>query len=393
MFQKVTLTAQNVADCLIPLNATFCQEANGLLLLVVATTRQQFDIQWGQNGFTCPQLFNATDVNHLRANARVGISINPPLESEAPDGRQISLSIFFNPLGNAVPPAKARRTRLDNPIRKPVKKARRTTGNPIKEPVNSADYELPEDAGLLLNMVLLHFINTVEGENGGWAQRLSSYRYAKMNASSLNHIAQFWSDTGVPFKNLCQHPGADWNGEQFRRQLELYSETICIWGGVAQTNGYVNAWRVAKSAIEGAAPDGAPMSSGWTKVAAFASEGLTHEQTIWDSRVSVSVIGGIHRALNDLNLERNALQVPWLRQIRIVKSQAEGRNKRITNLGKAGWSVGACDWPSHFGGSALVRRITRLVATQIPFPQDLPAPFGNQWNLFTVGMALFMDGK
>jgi hypothetical protein len=36
---------------------------------------------------------------------------------------------------------------------------------------------------------------------------------------------------------------------------------------------------------------------------------------------------------------------------------------------------------------------TRLRGLQIPFPEGLPEEFGTQWNVFTVGMALFMDGK
>ena len=135
------------------------------------------------------------------------------------------------------------------------------------------------------------------------------------------------------------------------------------------------------------------MSSGWTKVAAFASDALGHEQTIWDSRVSVSVLGGIDEALGQLKRNKDETQIPWLRELRIVPSQADQRNQRIKALKEKGWHVGACDWPSHFGGSALVRRITELVREQIEFPDALPPQFGSEWNMFTVGLALFMDGQ
>jgi hypothetical protein len=381
----ITLTHDDVDNSLIPLPDVFCQQAADINVLHRPDIQgPMFPIQWSERGVICELIFNQNNPKALHAGALISLNIFPPLTTAAPQGRHLQISVFRNPPPLGLVAAAEAQRRPQGP------RAPRGLGLTY---FKTDDYEIPEAALPRIDQVLSQFIDTVEGENQGWISKLSSYRYARMKVASLDHLAHFWTKTAGPFRDVCQTPNFDWENEVHQRQLKVYAEDICIWGGVPQLNGYADAWKVTKSAVTGCADAETPMSSGWTKVAAFASDGLPHEQTIWDSRVAVSVLGGIDEALSHLQLSKDELDIDWLKEVRIIASQAEERNERIGTLKAKGYRVGACDWPSHFGGSALVRRIAKLLKERIPFPENLPEQFGNQWNMFTVGMALFMDGK
>lgn len=371
----IQLTEQDVQNSLIPLPYELWGQANVFKRLQDPRNLQLLiPIRWTPNGFICPQIFQSGE-DSLRAGAKIRIDVDPNQEC-------LQLSVFINPRPNHGNPHGGGHQIIG---------PRRQGG-----PINARDYEIPEQADPYFDKVLNQFIATVERANGGWASKLKSYQYARMDVPSLEHMHHFWSRTAIDFKTLCQTANPNWDDTVHRKNLELFAEDICIWGGVPQKQGYADAWKVAKAAVTGHVDPDAPMSSGWTKVAAFASDTLTHEQTIWDSRVSVSVIGGIKNALAQVELDRSQIleHVPWLEKVRIVSAQADGRRERIEELKNSGWSVGMCNWPSHFGGSSIVRRIVKLmIAKPIRFPDELTPNFGENWNMFNVGMALFMDGK
>jgi hypothetical protein len=378
----ITFTEQEIAQNLIPLPQGFREQANGIGTLAdPRNSNAELPVEWTALGPVCVRLFDPNYKGFLRSGAKVRITVCPPLDVEAPGGRRLQLSVLSNPgPGAEVPGGGGGRLR------------RRSA--PL--PFGPGDSGIPGDALQTLDQVLHHFIASIEGDHQGWCTRLRSYRYAGMNedVSSLPHLLHFWNSTASPFKEFCQSHDLDWADADVRKRLEVEAESICIWGGVPQGKGYGDAWKVVKSAVQDTVEPGAPMTSGWTKVAAFASDGRENAQTIWDSRVSVSVIEGVDRALDALSLRDEPALRSWLEKIKVVSSESKSRNERISRLEKSGWNVGSCDWRSHFRGSAIVRRLTELLRElQILFPQELAGDFGAQWKLFTVGMALFMDGK
>ena len=373
----VTLTETDITQRMIPLPEEFSRHANGIgTLLYASDLNAQLLFEWTAQGLFSERLFAPDYTRALKVGAKIRVAV----VDERPGVRCLQLMLVGNP---GVAP------------RKPKSGTRRPP-QPSRPAVGPGDNEIPGEAVECLDQVLDHLITSIEGDNQGWGSKLESYRYAGMNedVSSLQHLLHFSNLTARPFKELCQAENIDWEDADTRRKLELEAESICIWGGVSQGRGYKDAWKVAKSAIQGIAEPDAPMNSGWTKVAAFASDGRENEQTIWDSRVAVSVINRINSALDALDMSRDAQLLKWLGEIRIVPSQSNERNELIQQLKQRRWKVGSCDWRSHFRGSAIVRRMTtRLRGLQIPFPEGLPEEFGTQWNVFTVGMALFMDGK
>lgn len=145
---------------------------------------------------------------------------------------------------------------------------------------------------------------------------------------------------------------------------------------------------VVKSAVTGMQHGGAPMDSGWTKVASFATDGLPNSQTIWDSRVSTSVICRIDDILHCNQMSPS--KFPCLTNLRVVLGQGGTRPRSLHHQ----WAKGACIWPTHFAGSEIVRKMVDCLNNPsneyppMPQPTGLPKP----WDVFGVGLVLFMDG-
>lgn len=178
-----------------------------------------------------------------------------------------------------------------------------------------------------------------------------------------------------------------------RRDIEKLAEEVCVWGGVPKKSS-ADTWKVVKSAALGSRHHAAPMDSGWTKVASFASIGLPKagcpgtEQTIWDSRVSISII----QRLDGL-LVRNGFSpgsITPCPNLKMVSGMGGTRPRKLV----LHWRSGACDWPAHFAGSEVVREIRDILNdTKNRYPR-MPLPNGKSgdWDVFGVGLVLFMDG-
>ena len=90
----------------------------------------------------------------------------------------------------------------------------------------------------------------------------------------------------------------DWGLTQQDAAMDLAGR-VFTWGGVPQS-GYTakQVQAVFQSALTGRLLDSAPMNSGWTKVAAFATDHSRDGQVIWDSRVAHSLVSHIDSVLD-----------------------------------------------------------------------------------------------
>lgn len=127
----------------------------------------------------------------------------------------------------------------------------------------------------------------------GWDQRLGHY-FWPTPATGLQANQSLLAPLLATAARLSATAG-QWTGAE-REQAVVFAEAVFKWGGVPQrpfTADTVES--VFCSALKGARQNGAPMNSGWTKVAAFATAHLEDEAEkepliIWDSRVAHSLI-------------------------------------------------------------------------------------------------------
>ena len=233
----------------------------------------------------------------------------------------------------------------------------------------------------------------------GWDERIKKYCYAKRKYEAFNHVHYFLDPIIDRLRQLVETV-QDWNAVSKRgdipsaaiEELELLSETIHLWGGVIPTgnSGHKDVWRVIKSAMLGQQMHHAPMSSGWTKVASLATVNHSNPQTIWDSRVSTSVIWRVDQILHTNKLQSSAFQC--LDDLRVVggKGKSGTRPRHLNNS----WPLGPCTWPAHFAGSNIIKEIVNILNNPKNGYPRMPAP--NQspkdWDVFGVGLVLFMDG-
>lgn len=229
----------------------------------------------------------------------------------------------------------------------------------------------------------------------GWDSRLREYAYATSRVSSVDHVVNFLLPLIVDFRkivSLYEWSKVDEAGQIKKPDLlhlECFAETICIWGGVPKAGGYRDTWKVVKSAMLGRREHHAPMDSGWTKVASFATYGLNeNEQTIWDSRVSTAVVDRIDSVLKTTQLKPNPFQ-----ELSVVESKREaGTRPRDLSFE---WPSTKCTWTAHFNGSAIVRQIVQILNSKnggYPGMPCLNTGMTRPWDVFGVGMVLFMDG-
>ena len=233
----------------------------------------------------------------------------------------------------------------------------------------------------------------------GWEGRMQQYAYATNHRAGTNFADVFPFRDEMLARIILLRKGNNWInvtrltdlGAADQNAINQFAKDICVWGGVRQQS-YDGAWRVIKSAMEEAPFGDARMNSGWTKVASFATDGLNKPQTIWDSRVSTSIIWRIDAILhaNGRNLNLMAEY-----DLGIIKSRPNaGRRDQRVNALHLQWPNAYGVWKYHFGGSAVVRRIAEILNDpQNDYPR-MPLPRGGHeaWNVFGVGLVLFMDG-
>lgn len=220
----------------------------------------------------------------------------------------------------------------------------------------------------------------------GWTSRLAGYFWPRpgiglaanhavlnpllVNAGRLRHtLARTWT------------PAEEASAVSFARG-------VFAWGGVPQRHVTARQVReVFESAVQGVRVGGAPMNSGWTKVAALASAGLNQELAIWDSRVAHSLIGRLDILLSSPGLQRLRGAAP-LAGIGFIPGRGGTRTSGLPYLGR--WRNGYRRWDVQFSGGELVRLIRDELNRQHRSGQ-IRGPL-RSWSTRDVEMVLFMDG-
>jgi hypothetical protein len=216
----------------------------------------------------------------------------------------------------------------------------------------------------------------------GWRDRLNAYFWPSPQvdfARTTESVSRLVS-TGSELARTID----DWSPDHCRQAVE-WANAVLKWGGVPQkrvTADIVHA--VIRAAIT-RDPLGAPMNSGWTKIAAFATahlEGEGRANAIWDSRVSWSIV---RRA--DVLLHASGLHdiPPWLAGIGRIPGRGGSRWKCALDLR---WPLAYGRWASHFAAADLIRDI-RDALNQGAAPR---AQRSTVWTIRCVEMVLFMDG-
>lgn len=229
----------------------------------------------------------------------------------------------------------------------------------------------------------------------GWDKRLQSYFWPNprvgLTATEVRLKPILFSCKNLALKVA---KGTTWTEEDRVTALDTAKE-IFKWGGVPQDPRKVtwtNVHKVFEAALSGAASRGAPMNSGWTKVAAFATAHLdtgkphASPQVIWDSRVSSSVI----RRLDSIFHKAKLKSLPdAYAPIGLVAGQG-GTRKSPPNL-HFKWRNGYGRWDAQFSGSAFVQAVCQNLNAK---GKKMTMTNGKQsnWTVRGVEMVLFGDG-
>ncbi|MEX2535044.1 MAG: hypothetical protein WD273_05530 [Trueperaceae bacterium] len=154
--------------------------------------------------------------------------------------------------------------------------------------------------------------------------------------------------------------GQVWSDREWCEALEL-AEKILRWGRVPQRNyDACTVEAVFQCALTGNLLDDARMNSGWTKVAAFATahredDNELYPHTIWDSRVSTSVVSRLDDLLAADGVDDPRELFPG---VGIVPGRG-GRRERLEL--ELRWPNVYRRWSGHFAGSALVKELRDLL--------------------------------
>jgi hypothetical protein len=187
--------------------------------------------------------------------------------------------------------------------------------------------------------------------------------------------------------------GHNFTPEQ-EEQAVLWANKVFSWGHVPQKN--VTGQKVQAciaAALAGNADSDAPMNSGWTKVAAFASAIAQNENVVqiatWDSRVAASIIRRLDRLIPDGMTPRQLF--PGIGKV----PDRSGDRPGSQLLHK--WPNGYRRWRTQIAGSKLIESIRTILNSGPedgqPYPR-MPLRDGKRgpWTTRGVEMVLFMDG-
>lgn len=216
----------------------------------------------------------------------------------------------------------------------------------------------------------------------GWHARLNAYFWPKptigLTATSANMRPLL--EEGQALAETID----DWN-EAARQRAVDWANEVLTWGGVPQRLVTADIVRAVIRAAITREPGDAPMNSGWTKVAAFATAHLEDQggaNAIWDSRVSWSLV----RRADALLHASGCNAVPeWLAGIGKVPGRGGTRWGHELHLP---WPNAYGRWPSHFAAADLIRDIRDTLNDGVVPKAAGTAP----WTTRSVEMVLFMDG-
>lgn len=216
----------------------------------------------------------------------------------------------------------------------------------------------------------------------GWGARLETYFWPKPQMGFRQTVDKLRPliECGAELAEAYPHWTAAHEEEavQFTSHVFRWGRVRPEWIDAAQV------YRVFGAALCGEPAD-APMSSGWTKVAALATSHLESEDrahVIYDSRISQSMLRWIERILT-----RNGIAgIPDY--LHLGRIPGRGGTLAAVNYG-FNWPYADGQWDYQVAASAFVRKIRNELNRQdIP----CPAPIGPKWTVRSVEMVLFMDG-
>lgn len=187
-----------------------------------------------------------------------------------------------------------------------------------------------------------------------------------------------------------------WTAMEARAAVELANE-VFQWGKVRQSDvTEASVRKVFENALanETLHPH-APMNSGWTKLAAFATEHLEvradgRPQVIWDSRVACALIWRLDSLMVDAGIKT---PTDLFQGIGKVPGRGGTRTERYRAL-KLSWPNGYQRWDTQFAASALVRELRDILNADPTRYGSMPLPIGGTgaWTVRGVEMVLFGDG-
>jgi len=184
------------------------------------------------------------------------------------------------------------------------------------------------------------------------------------------------------------------------QKLQQATRKVFEWGGVTRGASkqsppveVINS--VIRSALSWAPVSGAPMDSGWTKIAALSThwlEGTVRTpQVIYDSRVANALVRNVEKLAAGEDKEWLAGFFPCLRQrLGTVPGRGGTRNEPY----QLPWKSGYGSWEAQYFGSLLVCLMRNALNAE-PQRYGLMPIAGKPdsvWTMRGVEMVLFMDG-
>jgi hypothetical protein len=227
----------------------------------------------------------------------------------------------------------------------------------------------------------------------GWDARLLAYFWPKPEAgyrATADGMQAIEASANVLAEAL--DAAGSWNPAQQEQAVAL-AEAIFLWGDVPQdpatvTAGHVE--RVFRAALGNDAAAKAPMNSGWTKVAAFASacretRSGGKPQVIWDSRVAASITSRL-----DAQLPVDVAPESLFPGVGTVPGRGGSRPRSLSRR----WPSAYRTWTGQVSGSAIVREMRDHLNDPAQGYPRMPLPDGGTgaWTTRGVEMVLFMDG-
>jgi hypothetical protein len=242
----------------------------------------------------------------------------------------------------------------------------------------------------------------------GWTQRLHCYSLASNSEPDLfNHLV--WLDKITKKANIGEYLKCDSKRHATRCEI---AKDILKWGGVTRGN-IVKVPHVIDKVIDsakaGTPSEGAPMNSGWTKIAAVYSLVISNAPTqiIWDSRVSLSICTRLGCAAKNLGLSPTELLKEFRGSLGWVPGRG-GTRPSLMDVAKMWFPNRYAKWDAHFEGGSIVEDMTQILnANLITYGKPCEALSQQEhaqleklgidppdyWNPWLVACVLFMDGQ
>jgi hypothetical protein len=224
-----------------------------------------------------------------------------------------------------------------------------------------------------------------------WDERLTNYIWNDRTFEETEHQLAELLWQGSVFARFVER-GVEWNPQDQERAV-AWANRIFEWGGTRQKSPVT--WTKVRHTLANAVLNrfehpAAPMNSGYTKVASFATawlEGVVgrRPQAINDSRVATALTWRLDSILQARGWSP-AEVFPGLGKVEAARG---GTRPRTLSLS---WPSAYQKWSGQFAASAVVLAIRDILNEGGDFP---PMPFGDDrlpWTVRGVEAVLFMDG-